>query len=81
MKKTSNSLKKRCPALGSVVPFGYCEKCGTEELPCAKVFDCWWEVFDIELYMKDTLPKDRFDKLVNYKPKTKISGILECVIN
>ena len=40
-------LVRRCPRLGGEVAFGYCKVCGGEKTPCFKVFDCWWERFDV----------------------------------
>ena len=42
---------RRCPMLGHDVHFGYCRAPG-RELPCGKVFDCWWELFDVEAFVR-----------------------------
>jgi len=33
------------------VSFSYCRAPG-RELPCGKVFDCWWETFDVESFIR-----------------------------
>ena len=40
-----------CPRLGHHLHFNYCraEKDGT---PCSKIYDCWFEKFDIQSYMQ-----------------------------
>ena len=39
-------------------------KCGDRGEPCWKVFDCWWETFDIVTYMKASLTADQFESLM-----------------
>ncbi|MFH2067149.1 MAG: hypothetical protein ABIK15_18260 [Pseudomonadota bacterium] len=69
----------RCPRLGSIIPFSYCMKCGDGRLPCGKVIDCWWEIFDIKGYLEQHLSAEDFQELVNRKPKDKVSSILEMI--
>ena len=38
--------KRHCPLLGHEIHFGYCRAPGSE-LPCRKIFDCWFRIFDI----------------------------------
>lgn len=37
---------RRCPMLGNEVPFNYCRQ-PASPLPCRRVLDCWWEIFDV----------------------------------
>ena len=37
--------------LGHEVPFSYCRAPGTE-LPCRKVFDCWFQTFDVQAFIR-----------------------------
>ena len=37
--------------LGHEVAFSYCRAPGSE-MPCRKIYDCWWETFDIDAFMK-----------------------------
>jgi len=69
----------RCPRLGSDVPFYYCRKVGENGLPCFKVFDCWWEIFDVVAYLKDELSPEDFEKLKGAKPKEKVLSLLEII--
>ena len=40
-----------CPKLGHHLNFKYCRSEKGAE-PCAKIYDCWFEKFDINTYMK-----------------------------
>lgn len=42
---------RRCPMLGHQINFAYCRKPG-RDTPCGKVFDCWWEAFDVESFIR-----------------------------
>jgi hypothetical protein len=37
--------------LGNEVAFSYCREPGAE-LPCRKVFDCWFEAFDVQGFIQ-----------------------------
>ncbi|MBW2555324.1 MAG: hypothetical protein JRE07_00225, partial [Deltaproteobacteria bacterium] len=52
---------------------------GEDGLPCWKIFDCWWESFDVVEYLKKSLPEDTFKKLVNAKPKPKMVSLVELI--
>ncbi|RPJ16449.1 MAG: hypothetical protein EHM30_06370 [Desulfobacteraceae bacterium] len=74
-----DDLVIRCPRLGSDVGFGYCRASGDGQSPCFKVFDCWWETFDVAVYFKERLPGEEFEKLVHSKPKPKVLSLLELI--
>ncbi|MBN1760811.1 MAG: hypothetical protein JW863_20955 [Chitinispirillaceae bacterium] len=42
--------KRRCPMLGHEVSFSYCRAPGSDT-PCRKIFDCWWETFDVTSFV------------------------------
>jgi hypothetical protein len=69
----------RCPRLGGPVNFQYCRQFAGEDLPCWKVFDCWWEIFDVAGFMKEILPGPDFEKLVESKPRPKILSLVELI--
>ena len=79
MDESKDQLERRCPRLGGSITFQYCRLCGDAGLPCWKIFDCWWEVFDITDFLKENLPGDAFDRLVDAKPKPKISSLVELI--
>ena len=79
MKKETNSMVRRCPRLGTPVPFEYCEVCGDEQQPCFKILDCWWEHFDVVQYLKDNLTEDQFNRLIEARPKAKVASLIELI--
>lgn len=74
-----DDLDIRCPRLGSSVSFGYCRTGGDGQSPCFKVFDCWWESFDVVAYFKARLSEEEFAKLALSRPKPKVSSLLELI--
>jgi len=78
MNRNSDPLVRRCPRLGGPVGFDYCMRCELEQ-PCFKVVDCWWETFDIVQYLQDHLSEDQFDRVMNARPKAKISSLVEVI--
>jgi len=79
MDENIDQLERRCPRLGGPVIFSYCKTSADDQSVCWKVFDCWWECFDVVGYLKKILPEDTFKKLVNSKPKQKIVSLVELV--
>lgn len=79
MKKQKNPLERRCPRLGGPVPFSYCKKSDEHQQPCFKIVDCWWETFDVVRYLKDNLPEDQFDRLMEARPKPKVASLVELI--
>ena len=69
--------KCRCPRLGSLIPFKYCMMSGEDSLPCFKILDCWWQIFDVESYLKENVPAEILDPLVSARPKEKVASIVE----
>jgi hypothetical protein len=74
-----SDAERRCPRLGGPVSFSYCETCGEHQLPCFKIFDCWWEHFDVAAYLKNKLSQEQFERLVNSKPKPKVASLLDLI--
>ncbi|UCD88770.1 MAG: hypothetical protein JSW04_09915 [Desulfobacterales bacterium] len=79
MDKSKNHLERRCPRLGGAVSFGYCRASGEHDTACWKIFDCWWEHFDIVEHLKKCMPEETFIKLVNAKPKPKMVSLVEII--
>ncbi len=79
MSKKQDSLVRRCPRLGNPVPFNYCEICGDDRQPCFKILDCWWEHFDVVLYLKDNLSEDQFNRVMEDRPKPKVTSLIELI--
>ncbi|MBW2457430.1 MAG: hypothetical protein JRI68_23185 [Deltaproteobacteria bacterium] len=43
--------QRHCPMLGHGVSFSYCRMPG-DACPCRKIFDCWFEAFDVEGFLR-----------------------------
>ena len=72
-------LSRRCPRLGGEVTFGYCNACGEEKMPCFKVFDCWWERFDVVAHMQACLSPEAFDALCARRPPPKMTSLVDLI--
>jgi hypothetical protein len=59
----------------------YCLGAGSGALPCYKIFDCYWEMFDVEGYLRDTLSPGDFARLKAQaeKPPEKMASLLEVI--
>jgi hypothetical protein len=79
MTDNPDQFKRRCPRLGGPIEFSYCRTCEAQNLSCFKIFDCWWEYFDVVTYMREHLPKEQFDKLSQKNIKPKVVSILEMI--
>ena len=79
MDATKDHLERRCPRLGGTVSFQYCKISGDDNRPCWKTIDCWWEYFDVLSYLKENLPENEFNMLLNVRPKPKISSIVDLI--
>jgi hypothetical protein len=65
--------------LGSPVTFGYCCISGDARFPCFKIFDCWWERFDVVDYLQQRLPESAFEKLRCAPPADKVASLVELI--
>lgn len=72
-------LFRRCPRLGGPVSFKYCRSCEPDRRSCWKVFDCWWESFDVVSHMKHCLSAEQYDRLMESRPKPKIESLLALI--
>jgi hypothetical protein len=72
-------LERRCPRLGGPVTFGYCRTAGRNRSPCFKVFDCWWERFDVVGYLRHRLPAEAFNDLRNARPPEKTASLVDMI--
>jgi hypothetical protein len=71
--------ERRCPRLGGPVAFAYCRRGEAGSDPCFKIFDCWWERFDVVALMRAHLPTDAFQRLCQARPAPKITSLLEII--
>jgi hypothetical protein len=68
---------RRCPALGHEVPFSYCRAPG-RDLPCRKIFDCWWETFDVAAFMKQHYTPEQLQQ-ITAPPPSKASSLIDLI--
>ncbi len=66
-----------CRALGHQVPFKYCRKL-KGEMPCGKIFDCWFETVNITEYMNSFYTEEEIQRIVE-PPKPKVSSLVELI--
>jgi hypothetical protein len=74
-----SGLQRRCPRLGGPVTFGYCRHAESRRNPCFKVFDCWWDHFDVVAYFRQRLSPDDFNNLCNARPPEKTASLLDMI--
>ncbi len=75
-----DGLERRCPRLGGEVNFGYCQTCGENRIPCFKIFDCWWERFDVVAYLKAHLSPKAFESLSkSTRPPDKVASLVDLI--
>jgi hypothetical protein len=79
MDENRDRLERRCPRLGGPVSFKYCRECGESGIPCWKIIDCWWEGFDVVAFLREHMPVEQFERLLNTQPKPKIRSLIELV--
>jgi hypothetical protein len=58
---------RRCPMLGHPVPFSYCRAPG-RDLPCPRVFDCWWETFEVVAFIRSHFSEAQIAEITQPKP-------------
>ncbi len=69
--------KRRCPMLGHQVKFHYCRSCN-RELPCSKIYDCWFQTFPVEAFMQEHYEEEVLKK-ITAPPKPKMISLLELI--
>jgi len=68
---------RRCPMLGHTIAFSYCRSPGSE-LPCRKIFDCWWESFDVVAFIGEHYSEEDVRKIVE-PPKEKMVNLADLI--
>ena len=76
----TDALERRCPRLGGDVCFGYCKTCEAGKSACFKVFDCWWERFDVVAHMRTCLSPEAFEALCAHRsPPAKVASLVDLI--
>jgi hypothetical protein len=78
-KSPFDDRKRRCPRLGHPVRFDYCRIGGENRRPCFKVFDCWWEKFDVVGYFRRHLTPEAFESLACASPPDKTASLVDLI--
>ena len=63
--------------LGHEVPFSYCRK-PAQDIPCRKIFDCWWEQIDIQKFIEENYSEE-IQNALRQPPKPKALSLLEII--
>lgn len=63
--------------LGHEITFAYCRTPGSD-IPCRKIFDCWWETFDITAFIKKYYDKETL-QMLTAPPQPKTSSLLDLI--
>ncbi len=63
--------------LGHEVAFSYCRRPG-QEIPCGRIFDCWWEAIDIRAFVAENYSEE-IRSAINQPPKSKMLSLLEII--
>ena len=71
----NDQRQRRCPMLGHDIPFSYCRAPGSD-LPCRRVFDCWWETF--EAFIRRHYSEADVEKILS-APKDKRLSLVELI--
>lgn len=66
-----------CRMLGHEVPFRYC-RTGATGQSCRKIFDCWFQTFDIESFMKAHYTDEEIQAILS-PPKPKMETLVDLI--
>ena len=74
---THDARCRRCPMLGHEVPFSYCRSPG-RELPCGRIFDCWWEAFDVASFLRAHLDEQEIQQILAPR-EAKVTSLVDLI--
>ncbi len=72
-----DAKQRRCPMLGHDVHFSYCRAPG-RQLPCSRIFDCWWQTFDVRAFLRQHLSEEDIARTLT-PPKDKAATLIELI--
>jgi len=72
-----DNKKIYCRMMGHHLNFAYCRKTASAQ-PCRKIFDCWFETFDIEQFMQKHFTDEQI-KTILAPPKAKVTSLIELI--
>ncbi|MFZ7128549.1 MAG: hypothetical protein ACOWWM_20540 [Desulfobacterales bacterium] len=59
--------------------FAYCRSCEAGRNACGRIFDCWWERFDVVEHLRNMLPEEAFLRLAGRRPQPKLTSLIELI--
>ncbi len=66
-----------CKMLGHHLTFAYCRQ-GASAQPCQKIFDCWFQMFDVEKFMTEHFTQEQLKSFLA-PPKSKTTSLIELI--
>ena len=73
-----DQLQLRCPRLGGEVTFGYCQK-EAGDIPCPRIVLCWQPFLPVEVYLRQRLTDEQWNRWSTGKPKEKLVSLVELI--
>lgn len=67
----------RCPMLGHEVAFSYC-RAPAPDLPCRRIFDCWWQRFDVVSFVLKEYGEDTVGRMI-IPPQGKMKTLVDLI--
>ena len=67
----------RCRMLGHEVPFEYCRQ-GSGELPCRNIFNCWFELFPVEEFLRQHYSDEQIEEMLR-PGQPKMASLIELI--
>ncbi len=61
-----------------MIAFSYCYK-ESSGLPCFKTLDCWFEHFDVRVWLEERLTADQWRQVFEKPPKPKMLSLVELI--
>jgi hypothetical protein len=78
MEQDINNKLIRCPRLGDEMTFAYClQEAG--ELPCARIVHCWSPVFNVEPFLREKMPPEKWEKFTSLPPGDKVVSLIDMI--
>ncbi len=74
-----DELQRYCPRLGGQIHFHFCRTASDDREPCFKVFDCWFERFDVVDHFRQCLSEEAFQRLACSRPPAKVASLVDLI--
>jgi hypothetical protein len=71
-------IEIRCPRMGGQVTFEYCRIEGGN-LPCSRAIACWNVRFEAEVFFREALAPEDFEKAFATPPQPKVVTLVELI--